>query len=145
MPDEHDLAAKIFETMPALGRTMRRQRLDGGGEFQRILILKHLMRGPQTQSWLADHLHLNPPALSKLIDRLVEKGLVTRAIDPEDRRRMVISLTDAGREFQHEMRAQMMERVRSNLKTLSPEDRATLSEALDIVSKLVESDNGEER
>ena len=140
-----DLASKIFETMPALKRTMRREHLDGNGDFQRIVILKHLMHGPQTQSWLAEHLRMNPSAISKLIDRLVEKGLVSRAIDPEDRRRMVITLTDTGRDFQHQMRAQMMEQVNRSLRTLSPEERTTLSAALDIVEKLVGDDQREER
>ena len=140
-----DLASKIFETMPSLKRTMRREHLVGSGDFQRIVILKHLMHGPQTQSWLAEHLGMNPSAISKLIDRLVEKELVTRTIDPEDRRRMVITLTDTGRDFQHQMRAQMMEQVNRSLRTLSPQERATLSAALDIVAKLVGEDHGEGR
>jgi len=73
---------------------------------------------------------------------------VTRAIDPEDRRRMVITLTGEGRDFQQTMRAQMMERVKGSLRTLSPQERATLSAALDIVVNLIEAgkaDHGEER
>ncbi len=143
-----ELAAKIFETMPSLGRTMRRERLDGTGDFQRLYILKHLTHGPVTQAWLAEHLQMNAPALSKLIDNLESKGLVTRAIDPEDRRRMVITLTGEGRDFQQTMRAQMMERVKGSLRTLSPQERATLSAALDIVVNLIEAgkaDHGEER
>ncbi|MCL2332595.1 MAG: MarR family transcriptional regulator [Actinomycetia bacterium] len=140
-----DLASKVFETMPLLGRTLRRERLDGTGDFQRIHMLKHLMGGPQTQAYLAESLQMNPPALSKLIDSLEQKELVTRAIDPEDRRRMVITLTSGGRDFQRRMRAQMMDSVKRTLKTLSPEERATLSAALDIVAKLIETGKADHR
>ncbi|MFF0411150.1 MarR family winged helix-turn-helix transcriptional regulator [Kitasatospora sp. NPDC004745] len=38
-------------------------------------------------------------ALTNRIDHLVAKGLVERAVDPAHRRRVLISLTDAGREL----------------------------------------------
>ncbi|MER5351932.1 MarR family transcriptional regulator [Kitasatospora sp. NPDC002551] len=38
-------------------------------------------------------------ALTNRIDRLVEKGLVDRDVDPAHRRRVLISLTDSGREL----------------------------------------------
>lgn len=38
-------------------------------------------------------------ALTNRIDHLVEKGLVDRAVDPAHRRRVLISLTDTGREL----------------------------------------------
>ncbi|MCL2881469.1 MAG: MarR family transcriptional regulator [Coriobacteriia bacterium] len=140
-----ELAAKMFETMPSLGRMMRRERLNGTGDFQQVHALKHLMSGPLPQAKLAESLRMNPSALSKLIDVLEQKGYVTRMIDPEDRRRMVIALTDEGRIFQRKMLAQAMEQANRTLKTLSPEERTTLSEALDIVTKLIETDHREGR
>ncbi|MFD7561178.1 MULTISPECIES: MarR family winged helix-turn-helix transcriptional regulator [unclassified Streptomyces] len=38
-------------------------------------------------------------ALTNRIDHLVQKGLVDRAVDPAHRRRVLISLTDTGREL----------------------------------------------
>ncbi|MFF7459216.1 MarR family winged helix-turn-helix transcriptional regulator [Kitasatospora sp. NPDC008115] len=38
-------------------------------------------------------------ALTNRIDHLVEKGLVDRAVDPAHRRRVLISLTESGREL----------------------------------------------
>ena len=45
---------------------------------------------------IAEGSMLSPGALTNRIDRLIERKLVTRAEDPEDRRRVLITLTKAG-------------------------------------------------
>jgi DNA-binding MarR family transcriptional regulator len=40
---------------------------------------------------------LSQPALSRLVDRLVERGLVQRETDPSDGRAALLGLTEAGR------------------------------------------------
>ena len=49
---------------------------------------------------LRDSVLLSQPALSRLIDRLVDRGLVSRTPDPDDRRAVALELTEAGREVQ---------------------------------------------
>jgi DNA-binding MarR family transcriptional regulator len=49
------------------------------------------------------HVLLSQPALSRLVDRLVERGLVERRADPADRRGVRLSLTAAGRERQRQV------------------------------------------
>jgi len=51
----------------------------------------------QTQQAIAEAVYKDPPTLTRIIDRLGEKGLIRREADPEDRRRFRIGLTDAGR------------------------------------------------
>jgi DNA-binding MarR family transcriptional regulator len=46
------------------------------------------------------HVLLSQPALSRLVDRLAARGLVTRDADPADGRGVRLSLTEAGREVQ---------------------------------------------
>ncbi len=48
---------------------------------------------------LAERLHLDRSTLSRTIDSLVQVGMVTREIDPEDRRYMRIRLTEKGQEI----------------------------------------------
>ncbi len=43
---------------------------------------------------------LSQPALSRLVDRLAERGLIERAADPEDGRGVRLALTEAGHEHQ---------------------------------------------
>ncbi len=44
---------------------------------------------------------LSQPAMSRLVDRLAERGLVQREPDPADGRSVRLSLTEAGRALQH--------------------------------------------
>ncbi|HEX7659845.1 MAG TPA: MarR family transcriptional regulator [Pseudonocardiaceae bacterium] len=46
---------------------------------------------------------LSQPALSRMVDRLVERGLVQRAPDPSDRRGLALSLTSTGAATQREV------------------------------------------
>ncbi len=50
------------------------------------------------QGVLADQLGFEGPSLVRIVDLLMEEGLVTRAEDAADRRAKILSLTDAGRQ-----------------------------------------------
>jgi DNA-binding MarR family transcriptional regulator len=58
---------------------------------------------PQRISELNRHVLLSQPALSRLVDRLAERGLVARQADPADGRGVRLALTGAGRELQRQV------------------------------------------
>jgi DNA-binding MarR family transcriptional regulator len=62
-----------------------------------IIILGLLQQGPQTVSSLSEMIKLTPGAVSRLVDRMVRKGLVSRREGNDDRRQKMLSLTPAGR------------------------------------------------
>lgn len=47
---------------------------------------------------LSARMHLDPSTVTGVVDRLQKRGLLARAADPEDRRRVILSLTAAGAE-----------------------------------------------
>jgi DNA-binding MarR family transcriptional regulator len=53
--------------------------------------------GPLSQTALSDRSGLDPSDVVRWIDQLAEDGLVERTQDPDDRRRNLVSITDAGR------------------------------------------------
>jgi DNA-binding MarR family transcriptional regulator len=59
--------------------------------------------GPQRISELNRHVLLSQPALSRLVDRLAERGLVERLADPADGRGVRLALTAAGRDLQRQV------------------------------------------
>ena len=59
--------------------------------------------GPHRIGELGRHVLLSQPALSRLVDRLVERGLLSRCADPADARAAHLSLTTAGRALQREV------------------------------------------
>jgi DNA-binding MarR family transcriptional regulator len=58
---------------------------------------------PVRISELHQHVLLSQPALSRMVDRLVDRGYVERRADPRDRRSVRLSLTDAGRGKQRQI------------------------------------------
>lgn len=57
-------------------------------------------RKPIRLSELNRRVLLSQPALSRMVDRMVERGLVQREADEQDGRSVLLSLTEAGREQQ---------------------------------------------
>lgn len=49
------------------------------------------------------HVLLSQPALSRLVDRLIARGLLERWEDPDDRRSVLVGLTDEGRARQQQV------------------------------------------
>jgi DNA-binding MarR family transcriptional regulator len=60
---------------------------------------------PVRLSELNRHVLLSQPALSRLVDRLAERGLVERSTHPADGRGVRLSLTAAGRTVQRQVGA----------------------------------------
>jgi DNA-binding MarR family transcriptional regulator len=60
-------------------------------------------REPLNMSELNRHVLLSQPALSRLVDRLAERGLVERRPDPADARCVRVSLTGAGQAIQRQV------------------------------------------
>jgi len=64
--------------------------------FSQYITLKKLALGATSATELARAAELNPGAMTRLIDKLIERGLVERHADPDDRRVVRIRLSDQG-------------------------------------------------
>jgi len=58
--------------------------------------LRHLREAPRTQRELVDLIDLSPAGVSRVVDRLQDRGLVVASRREEDRRIVEVRLTDAG-------------------------------------------------
>ena len=65
-------------------------------------VLYTLSKCPSAQRLgeLGHHVLLSQPGLSRLVERLLDRGLVAKSPDPADARATLLSLTDEGREVQ---------------------------------------------
>ncbi|WP_062214922.1 MarR family winged helix-turn-helix transcriptional regulator [Streptomyces sp. NBRC 109706] len=83
---------------------------------------------------IADRMLLPPPSLTRLMDQLVDDGLVHRRVDPLDRRRVLAGLTPHGVTVQ----AELAHRVRTAWTTLPTDpDDALLATLLDrLITRL---------
>ena len=64
-------------------------------DFWRVLFVLGDEKG-HTMGGLAESLSMNPPKVSKLMDKMVSKGLVLRNADGQDNRRVLAYITDKG-------------------------------------------------
>jgi DNA-binding MarR family transcriptional regulator len=65
-------------------------------QFRTLVVLA--VRGPRKGSDIAEELQVNPSTGSRMVDRLVRKGLVERVRSDDDRRAVELHLTRAGHE-----------------------------------------------
>ena len=90
--------------------------------------------GPVRISELNRHVLLSQPALSRMVDRLADRGFLERQTDPADGRGVRLSLTDTGRAMQRQVGRQ---HARSVARALTAAlDPGELSELETICQKL---------
>jgi DNA-binding MarR family transcriptional regulator len=82
---------------------------------------------------LGDRLGLSLPAMSRAIESLVKRGLVTRAENVADRRMKTVCVTDAGRELVDHLLELRFAGIEDFVETLTPEERANLATALEPI------------
>jgi DNA-binding MarR family transcriptional regulator len=84
---------------------------------------------PIRQTDLNKHVLLSQPALSRMVDRLADRGLVDRVVDPGDRRGLRLSLTEEGRVVQRRIgRRHGRSVAREMFKELTPAELRQLEE-----------------
>ena len=86
--------------------------------------------GPSRLTLLAAREGVTQPAMTQLISRLEDGGLVRREADPMDGRVVLVTITEEGRVTLARRRARRAEKLAVILARLSPEHRAALAAAL---------------
>ncbi len=89
----------LYRAQVAVLRQLRAEFPDGGTSFIEYDVLFNLSRQQNHALRIRDlnkHLLLTQPSVSRLLDRLAARGLVTKDNDPDDARGTVVTLTAAG-------------------------------------------------
>lgn len=95
--------------------------------------------GPASMSDLAAAERMRPQSMAATLAAIQEHGLIERTQDPDDGRRQVVSLTEAGREtIAGSRRAREEWLARAFASDFTEEQRETVLEALTLLDKLVE-------
>lgn len=115
-----------------------------GADFATLVTLRRLDEPPGiSQRQLMRELNLSSGTVSVRVDRLAERGLVTRAADPADRRNTLVALAEPGyRLFERVTPAHVATENRL-LAALSPEQRAMLVEILRTLLVSFEGSTGD--
>jgi len=107
--------------------------------FSTLSVLHTLDRnGPLRLTELLPTEQLKQPALTSLVAKLEQDGLLERRPDPSDGRASLISLTSAGQEIVHSRHAHRVAKLTALVDQLTPEERAVLAGSVDVLHRLTE-------
>ena len=140
-PDVSDVAGALRVSIGLLFRRMRQVRVEGELTLPESSALTRLDRGgPATASALARLEQISPQSVGATLGALEAKGLVERRADPGDGRRVVLSVTEAGRSLLRDKRNARTEQLAKALSTgFTPAELQTLAAASPLLERLAQN------
>ena len=141
-PDE--CAHQMLEVVPLVMRVIRSEMRDhrtpdlSVPQFRTLAFLSH--HAGASLSDVAEHIGLRLPSMSKLMDGLVARSLVKRETHPDDRRRVTLALTARGQTMLRAAHAATRTCLAERLAMLSASDRATVTQAMQVLHPLFVTD-----
>jgi DNA-binding MarR family transcriptional regulator len=142
-PDVLAIADRLHSVAIHLLRRVRKQDVASGEGPARLSALSVLVfGGPKTLGELAAAEQVKPPTMSRIVAGLARSCLVQVTTDPRDSRRMRIRATQKGTRLLHKGRQLRIAYLASRLDALAPKELGKLSEAAEILKRLLESWQG---
>jgi DNA-binding MarR family transcriptional regulator len=140
-PDVEEVAATLRLSVGLLLRQLRQAPVAGELTMAESAALTRLDRGgPATASTLARLEQISPQSMGATLGGLEARGLVERRPDPGDRRRAVLSVSEAGRQFLHSKRsARTQQMARALSDGFTPAELATLLAAAPLLERLAQT------
>jgi len=132
-------AERLLDLLNALGSTIFRQFLwQRAAEldltYAQGQVLFHVAANPGCRMGdVGKAFAVTLPAVTHLVDRLEQKGFVTRADDPADRRAYVLEVTRAGAALVDELQAIRLRSLESVLARMSAGDRIRVVRGLEAL------------
>ena len=140
LPEMRVQESILCRTAVILGRDLT-SRLDqllapaGLAELEfRLLLILFSRDGTAFPGELCTALAQSPANLTRISDLLVERGLITRTPDPEDRRKLALSITPAGEQLAKSLTPQLTRYMTRLYRDFSDEDRGRF---MDYLKRLV--------
>jgi DNA-binding MarR family transcriptional regulator len=123
----------------ACQRVSRRVRFESSAELapHQVSALSNLRRGPLTPGELAEVEKVSAPSMTKTVNCLVEKGLVSRQDHPDDGRCKVLTLTGEGEATLDRIARARDDWMLRQLQGLSKEERVLLREATQLLNRVL--------
>lgn len=137
-PDQcaHALMETMHPIMQFVRTEMRSQR-EPSLSVPQFRLLAFLNRHPGASlSEVAEHLGVTRATASAMTDRLVQRNWVNRTADPQERRQIMLTLTDSGRTHLEQMRDSTRRRIAELLNQLTSEELADVSAGLTLLGQV---------
>ncbi|MGN0570556.1 MAG: MarR family winged helix-turn-helix transcriptional regulator, partial [Candidatus Fimenecus sp.] len=114
------------------------QRFNLTFQQSRILAFLNERSGSASQKEIEIFLEVSHPTVVGLVSRMEQKGFVTSAFDPQDKRNKIITLTQVAVDTSKEMEQMIDMNEQKMLRTLSEAEIATLEKVLAVIYRNLE-------
>ena len=118
------------------------KRLDMQRHQRRMMLLGFIAENPEgvNPSQMADYFNMARPLLTRLLDAFEDLGYITRRLDPEDKRRFKIVITERGLEDLQNSRADDEKRCEQLCAYLGEDDSMNLLRILDTINDFIDKE-----
>lgn len=121
-------------------RRLRKEAAGLGIKWTTLTLLKDIeLLGPVTQKQLASENHLSGPTVSVLINGMIEEGLVSRTVNPNDKRSSTLLLSKKGAKRLEREGSKLQESLLPLLSSLTNSEVENLLNGEYALSKLFRS------
>jgi MarR family 2-MHQ and catechol resistance regulon transcriptional repressor len=127
------IVMKAFHAMSAYASRSFRESGLGDSDFRALEALLH--KGPLPVNAIGPKVFLTPGSISTAVDRLYERGLVTRTEDETDRRVRLVDLTPKGRRLIEQIFSEHAAHLEKLVEVLTPAERVHLIKTLRKLGK----------
>jgi DNA-binding MarR family transcriptional regulator len=136
---DSDAAARLRRAVARLSRRLRRPGLGELTQSQLSALATVSWCMPVRLGDLATREGVSASTLSRLVDSLVERGMVIRVRDPDDARSSLVSATADGLAFLEDLRRNGTTLIDAGLRSLGDMDRAAVLAALPALERLADA------
>ncbi|WP_016952073.1 MarR family winged helix-turn-helix transcriptional regulator [Anabaena sp. PCC 7108] len=137
-----ECAARVMETVPLLIRFIRAEMRTHSADSLSISQLRSLSflnhKPGASLSEVADHLGVTCATASTTIERLVQRHLVQRTDNPQERRRVVLNLTKTGKQLLEQSQEKTRTEISEILEGLTPEQVSHIESGLTLLKNVFE-------
>jgi DNA-binding MarR family transcriptional regulator len=138
--DPTEAAAALWLSVGRIARRLRQAHTVGDVTLSDVSVIARLDGdGPDSPGSLAELERVRPQAMATTLAGLEERGLVSRSPDAADRRRVVMTVTEAGRKVLADRRSESVRRLAAVLDgRFTAEERRQLVDTLPLLDRLAE-------
>lgn len=148
MRDDKQIVESMERLLTSIGKWLKITHRECIDEYKDLDLTEHQYKvlcvlkkgGPYKMMELGDILHTSSGSLTVMIDRLVAKHMVERFFMQEDRRVVMVGITDVGLSALEQFRTGLLERLRQRLEKYDDKKLQRIADAAEELLEVFEED-----
>ena len=138
MLDREKLAESILTFIPMLHRKLMKVYPTHEVSRQQLgLLFKINCNDRKPMSYYSEQMSIPKSNLTVLSDKLIDEGLIERIFDPNDRRVVILGITEKGTEYLCQYKAELRQEMIKMLGSFSDRDITRLNELVEEIKTII--------